>query len=173
MRLFLAVFPPQTIISELVNLQAKFTPLRHEITPVQAKNLHLTLEFLGEVSEAEYPELIATCKEAFAGLGAAEVGLTKVRIGFPKQKKPHVVLVSASSQVLTEASKRFSHSLPYFHFTLARIKKGVTPKQMKQLHTIARHLKINTTFTAKDIALVESNPTPEGSNYKIVKRFRL
>jgi 2'-5' RNA ligase len=160
--------------------------LRHlskSIKWVRPENLHLTLKFLGEVEEANIPELLEKLREVTAtcpplmmkahGTGA-----------FPSSKRPRVIwagleaqenLMSLQSDIesalvplgFTKEEKQFNA-----HLTIGRVKsqRGLG-KFMNKLDTYGD----NTfgEFTTNEVVLYKSDLKPTGAEYTAIEVFPL
>jgi 2'-5' RNA ligase len=153
---------------------------------VTRKNLHLTLQFLGNTPEAQVPELI-TALEA-AGQGIAPFAIDFAGFGvFPNPNRPRVlwlgltgqvaVLAKLQSQVQTqlaliglESEKR--RFLP--HLTLARIR--TNSNLQLTLSRAAVLMPPNLVIASEQIkafTLVASELTPRGPIYTTIARIIL
>jgi 2'-5' RNA ligase len=56
-RLFVALWPPEQVVEELAGAIARVRPLEQDLRWTTPEQWHLTLVFLGEVSEERLPEL--------------------------------------------------------------------------------------------------------------------
>ena len=130
MRAFVAVeITDAQLVSAIARIQGRLGTGR----PVSAKNLHFTLQFLGEISEA-------TCKSVQTALGRVSFEpfiLSCMGIGaFPGPRAPRVVWVGTdeSGEKLTDLAGMveeallplgFKNDRPFKpHLTVSRIKSG-------------------------------------------------
>ena len=94
-RTFIAVRFSDEVISALDDLQARLKSAvgsRAKVKWVQPRNIHLTLQFLGDVDVAVLEEMAGFFKEAFSDNPPFEVKLSGLG-AFPSPKKPRVVWV--------------------------------------------------------------------------------
>ncbi|NIU74883.1 MAG: RNA 2',3'-cyclic phosphodiesterase, partial [Gammaproteobacteria bacterium] len=90
MRVFVAVNPTD---EERARLDEASRPLREAGYPVRwlpPENVHLTLKFLGEVTDEQADEVTAAVAEAVAGLGSFDMTVSGFG-AFPSPKRPSVV----------------------------------------------------------------------------------
>lgn len=134
MRAFIALVLPDAARDALERLQQELRASRADVKWVEPDNLHVTLKFLGEISEAERQALermlrqLATSMEPFA-LGLSGVG------AFPSVSAPRVIWVGLGEGVeaaahLAQAIEREGASIPLpredrpfsAHVTLGRVR---------------------------------------------------
>ena len=131
MRTFVAIeISNDTILESIEKIQ---TDINIDAKPVAAKNLHFTLQFLGEISE----ELAEKVSSALKKIEFTSFDLTLKGVGaFPNPKNPRVVWIGTDEQggdMLIEISKKVGAVLeplglisdkPFKpHITIFRIKK--------------------------------------------------
>ena len=145
---------------------------------------HLTLAFLGEVSDIE-PVLAAVasaCKNMspftlkFKGLGAfPDLLLPKVVwLGLKGDLKSLYKLVKNLRGELDGAGIDFDHKVFRPHITLGRIKTSMSRKQRLELGKIIsknRILDIPQTWLVDKVVVYESRLTPSGSDYRICQEY--
>ena len=131
MRTFVAIELSNEVIIESIKNQQ--TELDLKAKPVAVKNLHFTLQFLGEVSE----EIMEKVSSALKKIEFASFELTLKGIGaFPNPKNPRVIWVGTDKiggDCLVELSKKVGIALESFglkpdkpfkpHITIFRIKR--------------------------------------------------
>ena len=131
MRTFVAVeLSNNAIVDSIKNLQNE---MDLDAKPVTAKNLHFTLQFLGEISE----EIVEKISSMLKKIEFSSFDLTLKGIGaFPNPKNPRVVWIGTDKiggDYLVELSKKVGSTLEPFglipdkpfkpHITIFRIKK--------------------------------------------------
>lgn len=145
---------------------------------IRPENIHLTLKFLGEVSEHEVEKVVGVLEkvaERHASFGLTPSGFG----GFPRMEKAKVVWVGMKGGTTTlralaediegelggigfeRESRPFSP-----HFTVGRAKK-------RPVGIEARNEAKFPAFEAKDIHLIKSETKKEGARYEPLKTFRL
>ena len=179
MRLFVAVPVPEELRAKAAELGKEMKVDKRALSFVKAGNMHLTLRFLGEIDDetvAEVRERLRTIKFerfecALRGIGA-----------FPNENYVRIVWVGAESGGKLEAlAKNVIHVLRGFgkeekeeggqfsaHLTLARVKQRVDVREF-----IAKHKNDQFgSFEISEFHLIASVLKPEGSEYKVVEKFR-
>jgi 2'-5' RNA ligase len=176
MRLFVALDLPEEIKQSL-------TPLLDAIPagrPATMAQLHLTLFFLGNVSEEDLPRI----KEALGGITETSFLLKLKGVGcFPNPKRPRILwvgipLTEELSKLKTETD-RVLENLGYPkekrafhpHLTLARIKK---PHPQGVEDFLNKYFSFQSkAFPVKEFTLYHSILTPKGARYHRVAQFPL
>lgn len=136
LRLFVAVPPAKTVLSEIQATQSELKTLlpRNSTAWTNPANLHLTLRFLGNVATAAVLELEQRLRATLAGFGALD--LTCERLGcFPDLRSPRVIwaAVHEAKDRLQPLHQRIDKAVRDFaekpaearfvgHITLGRIK---------------------------------------------------
>jgi 2'-5' RNA ligase len=167
-RLFLALWPDDRTREQLFDVAKQFN--NENIRLVKKSNLHMTLEFLGEVSDEDSDELIKRLNDVKAE--PFEIELT--RIGF--WKKPQILYVGTTivpKQLLTlvKAIKKCvkqqrlkTDDREYKpHVTIVRkVKQKIIPKEMSYIN-----------WQVNSFTLVVSNSTNQGVEYKVIKEWQV
>lgn len=192
MRLFFALELPSTVIAAMTTLQqqiesrgtsARFGKLPSHSVPaypikwVAASARHLTLVFLGEVSEALVPHLLA----AKAAQSQQPLQLRLGKVGaFPNLRQPQTLWVgvdgesaelSRRHQTLMQALHPLDLSLetrPFHpHLTLGRVQREITNSQLAALADGLRTLPAPSpiAWQSGPIALFQSRLTRAGPIY--------
>ncbi len=160
MRLFIAINIPREIQEYFFDVQSELRDTR------LTSSFHLTLKFLGEISN---PEKIV---EKLEKIKFEKFELTTSQVGvFPNKKHIKVIWVGIEDQeILTKLvddidfylnTKRDYKFHP--HITLARVNKKIDFPELKLEPK---------TFLVEEFLLYQSILTRQGPNYKIIKRFR-
>lgn len=178
MRCFIAIEISQhakaRIFHEFENLKSK-NLLRGKF--VEKENLHLTLKFLGEITNEEIEKIKRGLKEINFKRFDCYIG----KIGFFNDKNHiKVIWVELVSNKLNELQKQidkatFEIKRDYkkfnSHITTVRVKSVINkPLLIKEIKRI--HFK-NLDFEIKEFVLMKSELFPERSKYKIIKKFEL
>jgi 2'-5' RNA ligase len=184
MRLFVSVDLPEDLADAVAELQAEFEGASglNFTDPEQA---HVTLKFLGDVSEVRLSELTEAIQR---GVEAAEVGPFEVTYGglgvFPSLEYISVVWLGVetggeSMTALHEAIEAETTALGFDpedheftpHVTIARMDHA-GGKELVQ-RTVREESPTVGTTTVEEVRLTESELTPEGPVYSTVERFEL
>ena len=148
---------------------------------VKAKNIHITLKFLGEVEDDRVQDII----EALTGIdNRFERDFSRITdIGvFPNMKKPHVLWlgIDDGKEQFSKIAEFVNNSLSVYgftkskrpfspHLTLGRFKNPVT-----NLHSYMKELKIpDLKFGINRITVYESQLFQTGPVYTGIKHFNL
>ena len=178
-RCFIALEMPREAINAIENIQTlikkqklfygKFT---------EGENLHLTLKFLGEISEEKLEETKRRLnKIKFLGF---EVKLGE--IGFFSEKFFRIIWVKLMGKGVYDLQKEIDNSLGnenlfikesrfMGHITIARIKKVLDKKAFL---TYIKNMKVKETkFKVTEFVLKKSELKPEGPVYTDLVRYKL
>lgn len=153
-RIFIAINLPGEIKKALGKYEEKFSELPAKWTPPE--NLHITLEFLGVLSDHDLPQAIERAKEIAGGMKPFEVRLN--RIGYaPEDKVPPRMLWAFGGKT---------------HVTLARIYatawRQIEPEERPEVEE-----NIDLLFTVESIEVMESEMGKSGSKYAIIESIPL
>jgi 2'-5' RNA ligase len=179
MRLFTGIDLPEQVRERTERLLAHLRPFAYlKWTP--AYNLHITIKFIGEWSEARLPEL----KTALAGVPKRpEIAIELNGLGwFPDAQNPRVFWAAASAgNKLVELARDTETALeplgiarekrPYSsHLTLARIRQPTPLQSLRQAITQLDSAEFGA-FTAERFHLYSSAPGSAGSIYTKLADF--
>ncbi|MDG6918906.1 MAG: RNA 2',3'-cyclic phosphodiesterase [Nitrososphaerota archaeon] len=182
MRLFVALDLPGPVLDALVRFQRELTATGADIKQVERENLHFTVKFLGEVTEAAAAE----AKSRLAALPShgAEVELKGVG-AFPDRLRPRVVWAGVSradSLLIEPIAKEVSAALAGIgesdtrrfqaHVTLARVR---SPKNTRGLSARIGEASEASFGPVKltELKLKSSRLTPAGPVYTDIGVYRL
>lgn len=181
-RIFIAINLPENIKNEIeaLILELKKKNKRATVKWVERENLHLTLHFLGSITDEQIEtiKLILEKRAMESGPIELEMGLVGA---FPNLQEPRVVFIDAKEKTgqLVRLVKNIGQDLinqgfevdnrPWqSHITIGRIK-----NQSGKLEGIDHEYIIGKIWPAKSIDLMESELTSDGPNYKIVASYKL
>jgi len=186
MRLFIAIEVPLSLRNSLSKIQDKLKislPLAILIKP---PNLHLTLDFLGEISPDQVLSISQGIDEITEKTLPFEIKLESLGV-FPDYRSPRVIWIGPRHQPerLKQLVKRLRIGLstilrpvklPPFHahISLSRIKERASPQDLKGslLKIQESELKNPLNFKAKGITLFQSSLGPKGPTYTILKKSK-
>jgi len=161
-RIFIAINLPPEIKKELAQYGKKFPDLPARWTPED--NLHITLEFLGEMYDHELPEAVERAKEMAAGLKVFEIHLNRIEYA-PAGKIPFNVAQGKPPRMLWATGENV-------HVTLARISafawRQIEPEERPEVNE-----SIDMPFTVESIEVMESELKKGGPVYTIIESFPL
>lgn len=134
-RAFFAIDLPENIRHEIISfikLLKKTNPDKN-IRWVNSENLHITLKFLGNVTQSQCERFLPEIETAISGWGKIEIKLDKLVL-FPSKRKPMIIALSLSSfEQLAALTGKIEEQVVNYnipaenrlfkpHLTLARIK---------------------------------------------------
>jgi RNA 2',3'-cyclic 3'-phosphodiesterase len=182
MRLFVGIALAPETLEALRSVRDRFEPAaRSELRWSAPESWHVTLQFLGQVSEEQ-----ASCvAEKLPAVRAARVPVRMAGLGFFERAGVFWAGVTltpellALQQFVTAAMRNcgFEPEVRAYnpHITLARVKGRGGARALEPLKkALARGgAAFEAEFTAEEFVLYESFPGPEGSRYEIRERFAL
>ena len=156
---------------EVINSIKKFQKIiKIDAKPTELKNLHFTLQFLGEVSEQIIDKII----QSLNTIEFSKFDISLKGIGaFPKLKSPKIIWIGTdekSGKMMTELSKKvekaleplgFSSEKPFKpHITVFRIKKkiGDITKEMENHKNVNFGIQEITSIKLKKSELTLNGP---------------
>ncbi|MDO8529908.1 MAG: RNA 2',3'-cyclic phosphodiesterase [bacterium] len=188
-RIFIAINLPREVKKVLGRYQEKWPELPAKWTP--AENLHITLLFLGDVTDEEMGDICLTVKEVSQRHSILDVTLNKVGYGPDNKIPPRMVWASGDlpaqagkNKELSALKKDLEDSLegkvtlmPEFatfspHVTLARISaiqwRMIEPEERPEVSE-----NVDFTFTVESIDVMESELKRGGPQYTIIESAQL
>jgi 2'-5' RNA ligase len=179
-RTFIAIDFPAEIITKI----ARVTAYLRTQTPVNAlnwvalENMHLTLNFLGDVREDHIPAIEQCLQEAVQGQSSFNITIEGLGM-YPNAKQPRVVWLGIKDagalkqiqQALTKALKAINveqENRPFSpHLTLARIRRNSSPDLTRQVGETLSQFKVDSlgSFPVQSVHLFKSELTPKGPIY--------
>jgi 2'-5' RNA ligase len=184
MRCFVAVDAPDDVRELLVRVQEALRRAESDVKWVEEVNLHLSLKFLGDVTDAQ----VAQLKELLAVEAARwpPMKLTYAGIGaFPDHGLPRVVWAGATGDLeklagLAVAVERAAEQVgvpregrPFVaHLTLGRVKSGRNAKRLQSAIENQRQVPLGGDLV-REFVLYQSTLTSEGPVYEALARFPL
>jgi len=183
--IFIAINLSEDTKKKLIEYQNKWPELPVRWT--KKENIHITLIFLGYLSDEELLEVIETTKEAVSRNPVFSINLNKICYGPPKKMPPRMIwtegekskelgklqgdlensLLSSSIKGLEKENRPYSP-----HITLGRIKTW----EWRQLQLEERpevNEEINLTFDVNSIEVMESQLRRGGPEYTILESISL
>jgi len=183
MRLFVAIALDEAIRENLISIQESIQKYQPDAKLVEAENIHLTLRFLGEVSEDTLPQICGVLS-IINDYRCFEMELKNIG-AFPSVKKPRVIWVGCEDSSFTlkkihqalesgfkaiglqPDDKEFSA-----HITLARDKFPKADNNFEAL--VKKHADKSLGIQiVKQITLFQSTLTSNGPIYANIRDFKL
>ena len=178
-RVFIAINLPEEVKKELARFSDKWPELPAKWTP--KNNLHITLEFLGDLTDQEIGDTCEIVKEVAKRHKSFDINLNKVLYGPPKKNPPRMVWCDGEkSEELGELKNDLEESLLekvrfrpdeksfITHITLARI----LEMEFRMFDLDERpeiNEDIDLVFTVESIEVMESELKRGGPQYTILE----
>ncbi len=165
-RCFIAVYPIE--IESVYKIQEELKPLI-EGKEVERENMHVTLSFLGEISEMEIASIKEKLKELSKQYQKREATLTKIKL-IPNERFVRVVAIDVAGleDLSKDIKEKINGDVKPPHLTLARVKKV---KDKKALIEFSRKFFLNQKIVVNDIKLMKSTLTRNGPIYEVIETF--
>lgn len=184
-RLFVAVNFPVAAKEKISSLVGELQKMPSDVKWVKAANLHLTVQFLGNVDAGQTPAIVDALRRAVTGINSFQLMPGGAGV-FPTAARPRVlwlglsgetsVLIRLQRQVQAELGRigflpekrRFSP-----HLTLGRVRSsGGFPELLEQMQKLAAHLQFSP-VRIDSIELIRSELSPKGPSYFVLSRIPL
>jgi 2'-5' RNA ligase len=182
-RIFVAINLPEEIKRQLFDYSEKHLDLPAKWTAKD--NLHITLEFLGALTDEEIGEVCVITKEVAERHEGFSLNLSQILYGPPKKMPPKFVWAEGEkSEELTMLREDLENSLTEKvafvpenrvfapHITLARISswewKGIEPEERPEINE-----KMDLIFSVESIEVMESELHRDDPRYTILESYNL
>lgn len=184
MRTFIAIELPDEIKESLARLQDRLKKSQADVKWVAPENIHLTLKFLGEISEAQLEKITGALEETCQNKKCFQISLSTIG-AFPKINFPRVIWVGVekgdqeTKELAEELEERISRlgipkeKHPFSsHITLGRVRSYLNKdKLINELKTAG--FMEGKEFAVKELTFFKSTLTPKGPVYEILKTASL
>jgi 2'-5' RNA ligase len=181
MRLFLAIELPDDVRSHLLAARRRLEAGLPKIAYTRPDNLHLTLKFLGETDPKKLPaieqslamirwaaiDLHAVAIDCFPGKGPIRI-VTAAMQGAPGPMRSLVEAIEQRCRFLGYAREQRSYRP---HVTLGRARPVLSAKFRQLADDATVDLWPGPAFQAREFVLMASQLGPEGSVYRVLRRF--
>jgi len=176
-RIFVTISLPEEIRRELLSYERRWKNLRIKWTNFH--NLHLTLEFLGEVNRWELKKILQAVEETASEIKAFEIKLDKITLGPDSVQAKMFWATVCVDENIKELKNSINKNLKNCdfkleeeqefkpHITLARARGNQL--KGKQTNIILPNMK----FKIESIEVMQSQLHPGGAKYKVVESFGL
>ncbi|MBM4108827.1 MAG: RNA 2',3'-cyclic phosphodiesterase [Phycisphaerae bacterium] len=174
-RLFVAIYPPASEAEAMLRAMRKLHAAPHRETPVT--QVHMTLQFVGEIDRSEQAGVIESVERSVAGLAA--FSLTPERlITLPKRGRPRLIAARTDAPgTLLEIQRRLATRLARNprdragdrftpHFTLCRFTHAARPDPADAPIRLPP-------FRVEQVYLMRSVLLPEGAEHAPVHQAPL
>ena len=170
MRLFVAVYPPEESRRAMVEALAMISPppdSKHRATPV--KQVHMTVQFIGDTSERELDGVIESVQRSAAGVGAFMLTPRRL-ITLPERGPVRLIAMETDAPAgLLEVHRRLAMRLAKSvraragdrfmpHLTLCRFSGESRAERVDQAVSMAP-------FEIRSVVLVRSVLKPRGAEH--------
>ena len=195
LRLFIALKLPEAMQKRLSAVQQNLQPQTGSLVKwVEPKNMHLTLEFLGDTADSRVALLKEILQQTAAGCPALKLSLNGVG-AFPHWRSPRVIWVGLAGdilpleqlqkklhQALLEQGFRLEHKAFKPHLTLGRVKRRFQSKSaspananldLEKMAAKQTGLLKPEVFTLNRVELMQSVLTREGPIYTALSSVTL
>lgn len=184
MRAFIAIELSRDLQDKLAALEDKLKTGSPDVKWVEPENIHLTLKFLGDVTQEKIAALKKSLSDLTGGFDAFSAEITGLG-GFPNLKSPRIIWIGIKNNAMLLTMVKFlEENLEKLgfpkekrafsaHLTLGRLRhKALAGKARpaKNLGILRKSLEDNLDFSAgileiKGLSLIESKLTPGGPSY--------
>jgi 2'-5' RNA ligase len=180
MRIFIAIDIPEEIRAGLAEMQREMRAVTNSARWVAAESVHLTLKFIGEVSEARMEE----AAQALAGLTWKAFPVNVRGVGFfPGTRSPRILWAGLQASTMEGLAEKidarmeragFEREKRAFraHITIARAKAGRLDAALVQAAEKYEDRNFGS-FTVDRCFLYQSTLKPSGSVYTRLKEYVL
>ncbi len=187
MRLFIAIDIDEKNMVAINDLQkqlrAEANAKAGDVKWVTAKNIHLTLKFLGEVEEDKLPEICQITEDVAVSYKPFDLSIESVGHFGGKSATVLWVGTSAETEELLQMQKDLEEKFASAgwpaeerefsgHLTLARIKNPKAGFKIAQLAERYKNFKIGT-LAVNSICVYKSQLTPDGPVYTLLGNYKL
>ncbi len=187
-RTFLAIDLPNDVKEYLCKIQNSLKQAKADVKWVRTELMHLTVRFLGEISQDMLARVKDATEIATNGLDMFELKTSGLGV-FPNLKRPRVVWVGLTGELrsLNILKQRIDNRLfeigfekedrPFSpHLTLGRIKSNKNLSKLTQM--IIEQGSIVTTqkpisFKVKELIVYKSLLSPKGPSYSVISRHSI
>jgi 2'-5' RNA ligase len=171
-RVFIGFFLPNEIKKEVLEIQRKIPLFKGKL--VEEENLHLTLKFLGEISEEELKEV----KDLLKKIHFRKIECALDSLGFFSETLVRIIWIHLKNsedlqREVDEALKDLFKTEDRFmsHLTIARIKSIKDKKEF--INKLNELIFDKTNFFVEEICLIKSELKEKGPEYEILEKYSL
>ncbi len=175
-RIFVAINLPRELKDEILNWEKGQKNLVVRWT--KPNNTHITLVFIGNITENETERVISAAQLAVKGFKPFEIAVDRISIG-PSLDKPRMIWLSGQeNKNLSELSRHLVQELKNvgiaadanhnftLHITLARARND-------ELQGVKLDKKFEHSFIANSVEIMESKLSPAGPAYNTLESIKL
>ncbi len=179
MRIFISVELPDEVKKNIAELVNELKDTGAGVKWVEAKNLHITLKFLGWVDDRKIDNLAELTTKAVSGIGSFKARFEGLGT-FPEGKKPRVVWVGTVEggdklcdlaknleDILSKAGFRSEEREFRPHVTVGRVKEKKGVDKLKEKIQSLKDPKFGEAIV-DHVYIMKSTLTPSGPIYEII-----
>ena len=183
MRTFIAIELSEQIRNSLGQIQSHLKYSGADVKWVEKENIHLTLKFLGEVSEDKAKEIKLALDEIGRNTKSFEISLKDIG-AFPKIDFPRVIWagLDKGAKESTELAKRIDDALskigfqkesrPFAaHLTIGRVRSAKNKEALKE--KLINYKLSALSYKISSLTLFQSRLTPQGPIYIKLHEIKL
>lgn len=171
-RCFIGIFAPEKIKNAMAELQDGIKKLPMDCKFVEKENLHISISFLGEVSDSEVERISAELDSICKNYKKFEIVLSGIKL-IPNENYIRVVAVGIENKILHEigqlVKRRVGGDVKPPHLTLCRVRsvenKEKVSEEIKKYNTAQFG-----SFVAENIQLIKSELQRSGPVYTTVHK---
>ncbi len=176
-RCFISINIPEEVVKKVQEIQEKLPEFRGKKT--EKENLHLTLKFLGEISNEKIEEIkkvLREIKQKSFDLEVKDIGVFS-----PKFIKIIWLYLRGAEELQKNIDRIISENFDDFkkekrfmsHLTIARVK-NIGEQNKEDFLENLKKIKIpEISFSVKEFCLMSSELKPKGAEHKVLERFGL
>ena len=181
-RSFIAIEIPPWALAQIGQLQEELRHLKADVQWVRPENIHLTLKFLGAVSEEVLEKITLALSPVLSSRELFDLHIRGFGC-FPSSRHPRVLWLGidrGTEQIspLQEAIEKKAAELSFSperrpftpHLTIGRVRSFQGKGALAQAIETHKNIEIGS-FRAKEVFLYQSELTPSGAIYKKLKIF--
>ena len=182
LRTFIAIALPEAVQDKVDVLLSDLRKADAAVRWVPARNLHLTLKFLGDVEEARLEELYVGIRKATEGIEPFRITLTGLGV-FPNIRRPRVLWIGMDvPEAMQRLYENIEEELSRLHFpketrkfsphlTIGRVK---GQRGMERLMSVVERTKFGPErVSVARIVAMKSDLRPTGAVYSALEEFAL
>jgi len=182
LRIFFAIMLPESVQETFQNIldMIQTSILEQSVRLVNAKQLHVTLQFLGNIQQNHLPILIEQARSQLKNISAFQLQV-KILLTFPTKTHTKVIALSVEPQTelitLSKTLGQIIRNLGYpidprpfqGHITLARMKNDFLRDDLLSKICLPK----TPVIEVNEIALMESKTNHQSAEYYYLDRFAL
>jgi 2'-5' RNA ligase len=177
-RIFIAINLPEGVRKKLAEYQTKWPEL--PIRWTRPKDIHITLVFLGYLTDEELLEICRITKEVASKHTSFNINLTKICYGPTDKKPPRMIwAVGEKSEEFISLKNDLDKSLAFSenrefspHITLGRVRKWewqrIEPEERPEVNE-----DISLSFSVSSIEVMKSSLKRTGAEYSVLESHNL